>query len=113
MSSSLKEAPCPLNPPSSKEAPCPLKTPTPLRVRFKESWICYIYESYTPFLQEYIANCLESKKFYLQQRYLQRQGTLIGFNIQRELKQSEEEDEEEEEEESYYEADDENTDEDP
>ena len=77
------------------------------KVRFKEGWVCYIYDSYTPFIQEYITNCLESKKFYLQHRYIKTHGTLLDFNFQRELQQSEEEEEGSEEEDEGSEEEDE------
>jgi len=51
------------------------------RVQFNLDIVVNEYYQEVPCLQEYLANWDESKKIHLQQRYLQKTGSLEGFDL--------------------------------
>ena len=61
-------------------------------VHFSDQVTVYEYETVTPCLQEYFVNCAESKRIHLQQNYLAKHGTLVGFDFDKECYLSDMED---------------------
>ena len=62
------------------------------KVNFSHCAIIYHYKSYTPCLQEYINEWNECKKAHLRNQYMIKYGSLVGFDLDRESKNSEKED---------------------
>jgi hypothetical protein len=66
--------------------------PVKKMVHFSDQVTVYEYETVTPCLQEYFVNCAESKRIHLQQNYLAKHGTLVGFDFDKECYLSDMED---------------------